>query len=76
LPTQIAFSGQGGDFIIVEEDPDEVARRLGESHGLVAFQRIPAPISEEPIATWINPARVAFLMEPVLRRAPRAKPGL
>ena len=76
MPTQIAFSGQGGDFIIVVEDPAEVARRLSENDGLVELQRIPAPISEQPIATWINPARVAFIMEPVLRRPPRDKGGL
>ncbi len=68
MPTQIAFSGQGGDFIIVEEEPGEVVRRLAEADGLAEFQRIPAPISHEPIATWINPARVAFLMEPVMRQ--------
>ncbi len=78
MPTQIAFSGLGGDFIIVEEDPAEVADRLAAADGLAEFSRIPAPISHVPIATWVNPARVAFLVEPVMRVAPRttnAPPG-
>jgi hypothetical protein len=66
VATLIAFSGLGGDFIIVEEDPDSVAVLLSTAGGvLVKLSRIPAPVSQQPIATWINPARVAFLMEPV-----------
>ena len=68
MPTLIAFSGLGGDYILVEEDPDEVASSLDDADGLVSFMRIPAPVSEHPIATWVNPARVAFLMEPVQQR--------
>lgn len=69
MATLIAFSGQGGDFIIVEEDPQQVAAVLHEAGGLVELTRIPAPISNHPIATWVNPARVAFLMEPVQRQS-------
>ena len=72
MATLIAFSGLGGDYILVEEDPEEVASSLDNATGLVAFMRIPAPVSEQPIATWVNPARVAFLMEPVQR--PSAAP--
>ena len=68
MPTLIAFSGLGGDFIIVEQDPAEVARVLEDATGLVELTRIPAPVSEQPIATWVNPARVAFLMEPIAPR--------
>jgi hypothetical protein len=73
VATLIAFSGLGGDYILVEEDPEEVASSLDNATGLVAFMRTPAPVSEHPIATWVNPARVAFLMEPVQRR-PSAGP--
>ena len=66
MATLIAFSGLGGDHIIVEEGPDHVARVLDEAGGrMVRFSRIPAPVSEQPVATWVNAARVAFLMEPV-----------
>ena len=68
MATLIAFSGLGGDDIIVEQDPAEVAKLLEEATGLVELRRIPAPVSEHPIATWVNPARVAFLMEPVQPR--------
>ncbi len=68
MATLIAFSGLGGDFIIVEEDPAEVVTLLDHADGLVEFRRIPAPVSEHPIATWVNPARAAFLMEPVQQR--------
>ncbi len=68
MATLIAFSGAGGDYIIVEEDPPDVANRLEDATGLVEFRRIPAPISEHPIATWVNPARVAFLVEPIQQR--------
>ena len=68
MATLIAFSGLGGDFIIVEEDPDDVANLLATADGLVRLSRIPAPVSEQPIATWVNPARVAFLMQPVQQR--------
>ncbi len=69
MATLIAFSGLGGDYIIVQEDPGEVASILGGADGLVELRRIPAPVSEHPIATWVNPARVAFLMEPVQQRS-------
>jgi hypothetical protein len=68
VATQIAFSGLGGDFILVEEEPEEVARLLAKADGLVRLNRIPAPIREQPIATWVNPERVAFLMEPIQPR--------
>ena len=68
MATLIAFSGLGGDYILVEEEPERVASSLDNATGLVAFMRIPAPVSEHPIATWVNPARVAFLMEPVQRQ--------
>ena len=68
MATLIAFSGLGGDYIIVEQDPAEVAQLLDDATGLVALTRIPAPVSEQPIATWVNPARVAFLMEPIQPR--------
>ena len=68
MATLIAFSGLGGDYIIVEQDPAEVAQLLEDASGLVQLRRIPAPISEQPIATWGNPARVAFLMEPIAPR--------
>ena len=68
MATLIAFSGLGGDYILVEEDPGDVASRLADATGLVELRRIPAPVSERPIATWVNPARVAFLMEPVQQR--------
>ena len=68
MATLIAFSGLGGDYIIVEEDPAEVADLLEDAAGLVELKRIPAPVSEQPIATWVNPARVAFLMEPIQQR--------
>ena len=61
----IAFSGLGGDYILVEEEPATVASLLDNATGLVELMRIPAPVSRQPIATWVNPARVAFLMEPV-----------
>lgn len=72
MPTLIAFSGSGGDFIVVEEDPHDVASRLDGAAGLVELRRMPAPVSGEPIAAWVNPARVAFLMEPVQQRRPAA----
>lgn len=68
MATLIAFSGLGGDYIIVEQDPAEVAKLLEDATGLVELRRIPAPVSEQPIATWVNPARVAFLMEPIQPR--------
>jgi hypothetical protein len=75
VPTLIAFSAQGGDFIVVEEDPIEVADRLhGAAGGLVELRRMPVPVGGEPVATWVNPARVAFLMEPVQQRRPAAVP--
>ena len=70
MATLIAFSGLGGDYIIVQEDPRDVASLLANTGGFVELRRIPAPISEQPIATWVNPARVAFLMEPVQQRHP------
>ena len=69
MATLIAFSGLGGDYIVVQEDPGEVASMLRGADGLVELRRIPAPVSEHPIATWVNPARVAFLMEPVQQRS-------
>ncbi len=69
MATLIAFSGLGGDYILVEEDPGTVAALLDGASGLVELRRIPAPVSEQPIATWVNPARVAFLMEPVQQPA-------
>ena len=68
MPTLIAFSGMGGDYILVEEDPATVASLLDDATGLVELSRIPAPVTNQPIATWVNPARVAFLMEPVQQR--------
>ena len=68
MATQIAFSGLGGDFIIVEEEPEDVVRLLAEADGLVRFSRIPAPLSGQPIAAWVNADRVAFLMEPIQAR--------
>lgn len=68
MATQIAFSGLGGDFILVEEEPEDVARLLAEADGLVRLSRIPAPVSGQPIATWVNAERVAFLMEPIQAR--------
>ena len=68
MATLIAFSGHGGDYIIVEEDPGTVANLLDHASGLVELRRIPAPVTNQPIATWVNPARVAFLMEPVQQR--------
>lgn len=68
MATLIAFSGLGGDFIIVEEDPGAVATLLDNASGLVELTRIPAPVTRHPIATWVNPARVAFLIEPVQQR--------
>jgi hypothetical protein len=75
VPTLIAFSGLGGDYILVEEEPGEVARLLDGAEGFVELRRIPAPVSERPIATWVNPARVAFLVQPVqqLRPGPPAE---
>ncbi len=70
MATLIAFSGAGGDYIIVEEDPGKVADLLDSSSGLVRLSRIPAPVSREPIPAWVNPGRVAFLVEPVQRREP------
>ncbi|HWC25521.1 MAG TPA: hypothetical protein VG474_02955 [Solirubrobacteraceae bacterium] len=75
MATLIAFSGLGGDYVIVEEDPAEVASLLDEADGLVKLSRIPAPVSEQPIATWVNPVRVAFLMEPVQQRRPDPPPS-
>ncbi len=71
MATLIAFSGLGGDYILVEEDPGTVANVLDSATGLVELMRIPAPVSGQPIATWVNPARVAFLMEPVQQAQPR-----
>ena len=68
MATLIAFSGLGGDPIIVEQEPAEVAKLLADATGLVELGRLPAPVSEQPIATWVNPARVAFLMEPIQPR--------
>ena len=65
MATLIAFSGLGGDYILVEGDPGAVAALLDDADGLVELTRIPAPVTSQPIATWVNPARVAFLMEPV-----------
>ncbi len=65
MATLIAFSGLGGDYILVEEDPATVAELLDGADGLVELMRIPAPITSRPIPTWVNPARVAFLVEPV-----------
>ena len=71
MATLIAFSGLGGDYILVEEEPGAVAHLLDNADGLVELMRIPAPISEHPVAAWVNPARVAFLMEPVQQRPPQ-----
>ena len=68
MATLIAFSGLGGDYIIVEEEPGVVASLLDQADGLVELMRIPAPVTNQPIATWVNPARVAFLMQPVQHR--------
>ena len=67
MPTLIGFSGLGGDYILVEEEPSAVASLLDNATGLVKLRRIPAPVSERPIPTWVNPARVAYLMQPVQR---------
>lgn len=75
MATLIAFSGLGGDYILVEEDPGTVANLLGNATGLVELMRIPAPVTHQSIATWVNPARVAFLMEPIQQR-PRGAPPL
>ncbi len=72
MATLIAFSGLGGDYILVEEEPEAVAKLLDAADGLVELMRIPAPVSEHPIPTWVNPTRVAFLMRPVQRDAPGA----
>ncbi len=74
MATLIAFSGLGGDYILVQEDPEHVACALDDANGLVPFMRIPAPVSEQPIPTWVNPARVAFLMEPIQQRTSAAPP--
>lgn len=68
MATLIAFSGLGGDYILVQEEPAAVADLLEGASGLVELMRIPAPLSGEPIPTWVNPSRVAFLMEPVQQR--------
>ena len=68
MATLIAFSGLGGDYIIVEQDPAEVAALFEGATGLVQLRRLPAPVSEQPIATWVNPACVAFIMEPIQPR--------
>ena len=74
MATLIAFSGLGGDYILVEEDPGAVADLLDHAKGLIELTRIPAPVTNHPIATWVNPARVAFLMEPVQQRRPDPDP--
>lgn len=74
MTTLIAFSGLGGDYILVEEDPATVAEALDNATGLVQFRRIPAPVTLQPIAAWVNPARVAFLMEPIQRSQPERGP--
>lgn len=73
MATLIAFSGLGGDYILVEEDPGAVAQLLDEAGGLVELMRIPAPVSQRPIPTWVNPTRVAFLLEPVQGPQPTAR---
>lgn len=74
MATLIAFSGLGGDYILVQEDPGAVANLLDSANGLVELTRIPAPVTHQPIATWLNPARVAFLMEPIQQRRPDPDP--
>ena len=74
MATLIAFSGLGGDYILVQEDPGAVANLLDNANGLVELTRIPAPVTHQPIATWLNPARVAFLMEPVQQPRPDPDP--
>jgi hypothetical protein len=62
MPTVVSFSGTGDDYIVVEEDLDQVAKTLDHRTGLIKLTRLPTESQHfKPTPTWVNPARVAFL---------------
>jgi hypothetical protein len=64
MPTFICFSAAPDDYILVEEDPQQVAKELDHRSGLIEFRRLPAESERfEPTTAWVNPARVAFLSD-------------
>jgi hypothetical protein len=66
MATLVAFSAQSGDYILVEEALDDVAAALKEADGPVRLTITPAARQRfEPSTTYVNPARVAYLREPV-----------
>lgn len=69
MPTLVAFSGTGDDYIVVEEDPEQVAKALDHRTGLIKLTRLPGKAQQfESMPTWVNPGRVAFLSHSVRSR--------
>ncbi|MGN6275317.1 MAG: hypothetical protein ACTHNP_05205 [Solirubrobacterales bacterium] len=67
MPTMIAFSGQRGDWVLVEEDLEDVRRGLsrGSADDLRRFTQIPEQMQNfEPGPVLINPDRVAYVKAP------------
>ena len=69
MATDVWFSGRENDRLRVDEEPDEVARRLEKKAAerdlgaLIKLTRVPAgsESSFEPHDVWVSPARVAFV---------------
>ena len=60
MSTWIGFSGEKGDGVHVQEDPDEVRAEMTKQSG--------APFrltSNHGSPVWVNPARIAFFRERV-----------
>jgi hypothetical protein len=61
----IGFSGQTGDYILVEEDLTAVAAEIDRADGLVGVTIQPGQDRSFRAGTaYVNPARVAYLRDP------------
>jgi sugar (pentulose or hexulose) kinase len=72
----IAFSAQGGDYILVEGEPTEVNEQLAVSRrstsGLCQLTQVADPSGGqrfEPAPVFVNPDRVAYVRPPAGRQA-------
>lgn len=65
MPTVIGFSGNSGDYILVEEDLTAVAAEIDRADGLVGLTITPGQDQSFRAGPgYVNPTRVAYLRDP------------
>jgi hypothetical protein len=65
MATLIAFSAAGGDYILVDEELNEVAQRLSGGDAYVELTIVPSARQRfDPSSAFVNTARVAYIRTP------------